>query len=177
MSIVVYHGCRFLWGHFINLVVLKVVEIAPAFQLDPHLRDRLHADAVNLAKQVRFLKKKMMKGKPHNSSQLPPSLFVVGVRLTNIEDAAEVSSNLRYKQKNFLVNQTILFMLWNSFFVLCCCCGSMWKRCVPLRAEVAHQQLSVLLSLCVVNLLCDRFLSTRLEKGTLTQLPNYWPHL
>lgn len=64
MSIAVYHGCRFLWGHFINLVVLKVVEIAPAFQLDPHLRDRLHADAVNLAKQVRFLKKKMMKGKP-----------------------------------------------------------------------------------------------------------------
>lgn len=97
--------------HFTNLVVLKVVEIAPAFQLDPHLRDRLHADAVNLAKQVRFLKKKMMKGKPHNSSQLPPSLFVIGVRLTNIEDAAEVSSNLRYKQKNFLVNQTILFML------------------------------------------------------------------
>lgn len=32
--------------------VLKVVEIAPAVQLDPHLRDRLHADAVNLAKQV-----------------------------------------------------------------------------------------------------------------------------
>lgn len=32
----------------------KVVEIAPAFQLDPHLRDRLHADAVNLAKQVRL---------------------------------------------------------------------------------------------------------------------------
>ncbi|CAG5929323.1 unnamed protein product [Menidia menidia] len=30
----------------------KVVEIAPAFQLDPHLRDRLHSDAVNLAKQV-----------------------------------------------------------------------------------------------------------------------------
>ncbi|KAI3376513.1 hypothetical protein L3Q82_016962 [Scortum barcoo] len=29
----------------------KVVEIAPAFQLDPHLRDRLHADAVNLARQ------------------------------------------------------------------------------------------------------------------------------
>lgn len=75
--------------HFTNLVVLKVVEIAPAFQLDPHLRDRLHADAVNLAKQVRFLKKKMMmKGKPHNSSQLPPSLFVLGVRLTNIENAA-----------------------------------------------------------------------------------------
>lgn len=34
---------------------LKVVEIAPAFQLDPHLRDRLHADAVNLARQVRLL--------------------------------------------------------------------------------------------------------------------------
>lgn len=32
----------------------KVVEIAPAFQLDPHLRDRLHADAVNLAKQVGY---------------------------------------------------------------------------------------------------------------------------
>uniref|UniRef100_A0A087XKV8 Pyruvate carboxylase n=1 Tax=Poecilia formosa TaxID=48698 RepID=A0A087XKV8_POEFO len=32
----------------------KVVEIAPGFQLDPQLRDRLHADAVNLAKQVRF---------------------------------------------------------------------------------------------------------------------------
>lgn len=30
------------------------MEIAPAFLLDPHLRDRLHADAVNLAKQVRF---------------------------------------------------------------------------------------------------------------------------
>lgn len=35
-----------------RLVVLKVVEIAPASQLDPHLRDRLHADAVNLARQV-----------------------------------------------------------------------------------------------------------------------------
>uniref|UniRef100_A0A8D0APW0 pyruvate carboxylase n=1 Tax=Sander lucioperca TaxID=283035 RepID=A0A8D0APW0_SANLU len=32
----------------------KVVEIAPAFQLDPHLRDRLHADAVNLAKLVGY---------------------------------------------------------------------------------------------------------------------------
>uniref|UniRef100_A0A3Q2UA80 Pyruvate carboxylase n=1 Tax=Fundulus heteroclitus TaxID=8078 RepID=A0A3Q2UA80_FUNHE len=32
----------------------KVVEIAPGFQLDPHLRDRLHADAVNLAKQVGY---------------------------------------------------------------------------------------------------------------------------
>ncbi|KAM9826987.1 pyruvate carboxylase, mitochondrial-like [Neosynchiropus ocellatus] len=32
----------------------KVVEIAPAFQLDPHLRDRLHADSVNLAKQVGY---------------------------------------------------------------------------------------------------------------------------
>ncbi|CAG04611.1 unnamed protein product [Tetraodon nigroviridis] len=32
----------------------EVVEIAPAFQLDPHLRDRLHADAVNLAKQVGY---------------------------------------------------------------------------------------------------------------------------
>lgn len=32
----------------------QVVEIAPAFQLDPHLRDRLHADAVSLAKQVRL---------------------------------------------------------------------------------------------------------------------------
>ncbi|XP_070785847.1 pyruvate carboxylase, mitochondrial-like [Enoplosus armatus] len=32
----------------------KVVEIAPAFQLDPHLRDRLHADAVTLAKQVGY---------------------------------------------------------------------------------------------------------------------------
>ncbi|KAK1890544.1 Pyruvate carboxylase mitochondrial [Dissostichus eleginoides] len=30
----------------------KVVEIAPAFQLDPHLRNRLHSDAVNLAKMV-----------------------------------------------------------------------------------------------------------------------------
>lgn len=30
------------------------MEIAPAFQLDPHLRDRLHADAVNLARQVRI---------------------------------------------------------------------------------------------------------------------------
>ncbi|KAL2079506.1 hypothetical protein ACEWY4_025250 [Coilia grayii] len=29
----------------------KVVEIAPAAQLDPHLRDRLTADSVNLAKQ------------------------------------------------------------------------------------------------------------------------------
>lgn len=36
------------------LIDLKVVEIAPAFQLDPHLRDRLHADAVNLARQVRI---------------------------------------------------------------------------------------------------------------------------
>uniref|UniRef100_A0A674NP74 Pyruvate carboxylase n=1 Tax=Takifugu rubripes TaxID=31033 RepID=A0A674NP74_TAKRU len=32
----------------------KVVEIAPAFQLDPHLRDRLHADAVTLARQVGY---------------------------------------------------------------------------------------------------------------------------
>ncbi|XP_033839107.1 pyruvate carboxylase, mitochondrial-like [Periophthalmus magnuspinnatus] len=32
----------------------KVVEIAPAFQLDPHLRARLHADAVNLAKLVGY---------------------------------------------------------------------------------------------------------------------------
>uniref|UniRef100_A0A1A8QF55 Pyruvate carboxylase n=1 Tax=Nothobranchius pienaari TaxID=704102 RepID=A0A1A8QF55_9TELE len=32
----------------------KVVEIAPAFQLDPHLRDRLHSDAVSLAKQVGY---------------------------------------------------------------------------------------------------------------------------
>ncbi|XP_044040664.1 pyruvate carboxylase, mitochondrial-like isoform X2 [Siniperca chuatsi] len=32
----------------------KVVEIAPAFQLDTHLRDRLHADSVNLAKQVGY---------------------------------------------------------------------------------------------------------------------------
>uniref|UniRef100_A0A8C7YW75 Pyruvate carboxylase b n=1 Tax=Oryzias sinensis TaxID=183150 RepID=A0A8C7YW75_9TELE len=32
----------------------KVVEIAPGFQLDPHLRDRLHSDAVNLAKQVGY---------------------------------------------------------------------------------------------------------------------------
>ncbi|KAM9425996.1 pyruvate carboxylase, mitochondrial-like [Pholidichthys leucotaenia] len=32
----------------------KVVEIAPAFQLHPHLRDRLHSDAVNLAKQVGY---------------------------------------------------------------------------------------------------------------------------
>lgn len=30
----------------------KVVEIAPATQLDPHLRDRLTADSVNLARQV-----------------------------------------------------------------------------------------------------------------------------
>lgn len=32
----------------------KVVEIAPASQLDPHLRDRLHTDAVNLARQVGY---------------------------------------------------------------------------------------------------------------------------
>lgn len=32
----------------------KVVEIAPAFQLDPHLRNRLHTDAVNLAKMVGY---------------------------------------------------------------------------------------------------------------------------
>ncbi|XP_077444818.1 pyruvate carboxylase, mitochondrial-like isoform X1 [Stigmatopora argus] len=32
----------------------KVVEIAPAFQLDPQLRNRLHADAVNLAKMVGY---------------------------------------------------------------------------------------------------------------------------
>lgn len=43
----------FLLMDFI-LFFLKVVEIAPAFQLDPHLRDRLHSDAVNLAKQVSF---------------------------------------------------------------------------------------------------------------------------
>lgn len=30
----------------------KVVEIAPAAQLDPHLRERLTSDSVNLAKQV-----------------------------------------------------------------------------------------------------------------------------
>lgn len=34
--------------------MVKVVEIAPGFQLEPHLRDQLHADAVNLAKQVRL---------------------------------------------------------------------------------------------------------------------------
>ncbi|XP_073727330.1 pyruvate carboxylase a [Misgurnus anguillicaudatus] len=32
----------------------KVVEIAPASQLDPHLRDRLTADSVNLARQVGY---------------------------------------------------------------------------------------------------------------------------
>ncbi|XP_073680075.1 pyruvate carboxylase, mitochondrial-like [Garra rufa] len=32
----------------------KVVEIAPATQLDPHLRDRLTADSVNLARQVGY---------------------------------------------------------------------------------------------------------------------------
>ncbi|XP_062867716.1 pyruvate carboxylase a [Trichomycterus rosablanca] len=32
----------------------KVVEIAPATQLDPHLRDRLTADSVSLAKQVSY---------------------------------------------------------------------------------------------------------------------------
>uniref|UniRef100_A0A8C9U2C5 pyruvate carboxylase n=1 Tax=Scleropages formosus TaxID=113540 RepID=A0A8C9U2C5_SCLFO len=32
----------------------KVVEIAPAAQLDPHLRDRLTADSVNLARQVGY---------------------------------------------------------------------------------------------------------------------------
>uniref|UniRef100_A0A674AUI5 Pyruvate carboxylase n=1 Tax=Salmo trutta TaxID=8032 RepID=A0A674AUI5_SALTR len=32
----------------------KVVEIAPAVQLDPHLRDRLTADSVNLARQVGY---------------------------------------------------------------------------------------------------------------------------
>uniref|UniRef100_A0A673LMI7 Pyruvate carboxylase, mitochondrial-like n=1 Tax=Sinocyclocheilus rhinocerous TaxID=307959 RepID=A0A673LMI7_9TELE len=32
----------------------KVVEIAPAAQLDPHLRDRLTSDSVNLAKQVGY---------------------------------------------------------------------------------------------------------------------------
>ncbi|XP_063756716.1 LOW QUALITY PROTEIN: pyruvate carboxylase, mitochondrial [Eleginops maclovinus] len=32
----------------------KVVEIAPAFQLDPRLRNRLHTDAVNLAKLVGY---------------------------------------------------------------------------------------------------------------------------
>uniref|UniRef100_A0A672SXV6 Pyruvate carboxylase, mitochondrial n=1 Tax=Sinocyclocheilus grahami TaxID=75366 RepID=A0A672SXV6_SINGR len=32
----------------------KVVEIAPATQLDPHLRDRLTADSVNLARQVSY---------------------------------------------------------------------------------------------------------------------------
>lgn len=42
-------------GNIDGPIDLKVVEIAPAFQLDPHLRDRLHADAVNLARQVRLL--------------------------------------------------------------------------------------------------------------------------
>lgn len=42
-------------GNIDGPIDLKVVEIAPAFQLDPHLRDRLHADAVNLARQVRML--------------------------------------------------------------------------------------------------------------------------
>lgn len=32
----------------------KVVEVAPAAQLDPHLRDRLTSDSVKLAKQVHF---------------------------------------------------------------------------------------------------------------------------
>ncbi|CDQ63675.1 unnamed protein product [Oncorhynchus mykiss] len=32
----------------------KVVEMAPAVQLDPHLRDRLTADSVNLARQVGY---------------------------------------------------------------------------------------------------------------------------
>ncbi|XP_061127629.1 pyruvate carboxylase, mitochondrial-like, partial [Syngnathus typhle] len=32
----------------------KVVEIAPGFQLDPQLRNRLHSDAVNLAKMVGY---------------------------------------------------------------------------------------------------------------------------
>lgn len=41
-------------GNIDGPIDLKVVEIAPAFQLDPHLRDRLHADAVNLARQVRI---------------------------------------------------------------------------------------------------------------------------
>uniref|UniRef100_A0A671S8L7 Pyruvate carboxylase n=1 Tax=Sinocyclocheilus anshuiensis TaxID=1608454 RepID=A0A671S8L7_9TELE len=36
----------------------KVVEIAPATQLDPHLRDRLTADSVNLARQVQFMVRK-----------------------------------------------------------------------------------------------------------------------
>lgn len=35
----------------------KVVEIAPAAQLDPHLRDRLTSDSVNLAKQVQYWQK------------------------------------------------------------------------------------------------------------------------
>lgn len=49
-------------------VVFKVVEIAPAFQLDPHLRDRLHADAVSLAKQVRFARSVQANGSRPKSS-------------------------------------------------------------------------------------------------------------
>lgn len=49
-------------------VVFKVVEIAPAFQLDPHLRDRLHSDAVNLAKQVRFVHLVLANGRRPQSS-------------------------------------------------------------------------------------------------------------
>lgn len=43
---------RLYWHHPKLPLFLKVVEIAPAIQLDPQLRDRLHADAVNLARQV-----------------------------------------------------------------------------------------------------------------------------
>lgn len=52
-------------GNIDGPIDLKVVEIAPAFQLDPHLRDRLHADAVNLARQVRIFT---------HTAPLPPPL-------------------------------------------------------------------------------------------------------
>jgi biotin carboxylase len=40
------------------LVCLQVVEIAPAYGLDETVRERLHADAVKLAKHVGYVRLK-----------------------------------------------------------------------------------------------------------------------
>lgn len=42
-----------------------MVEIAPASQLDPHLRDRLTADSVNLARQVQMNTSDLAFSKPY----------------------------------------------------------------------------------------------------------------
>lgn len=56
--------------------VLQVVEIAPAFQLDPHLRDRLHADAVSLARQVRDVSTSRPQKPSSYSSRLVLTSFI-----------------------------------------------------------------------------------------------------